>query len=141
MTGNEVELKDIASILESIASVLMIVGLVWIVKVLSKLPGSEVSFKLPIGEGRVSIEDAGWMIKERLNDVTEEQAKALEIFASNDPSVDELSQFSQDILEALIRHELVEGDAAKKDLRLKTWGYRVLKNVRGIPAVPPWKRN
>jgi len=141
VTGNEIDLKDIASILESFASVLIIAGIVWIVKVLSKLPGSEVSFKLPIGEGRVSIEDAGWMIKEHLKDVTEEEAEALETFAEKNPSADELKKISQDVLGSLVRHGLLEIDVAKKDLRLKNWGYRVLKNVKGIPAVPPWKRN
>lgn len=139
-------ISEVISLIQAVTAVLFIVAVVWIVMVLRKHPGSEVDIDVKNLKGRISIEDAKWMIRERLENVSDEEQKALSAFNNErrTPNPERFSSLSPNVLNALLAHGLVKLDrdptTGKEAYRLALWGYRLLKNFLGESAVPqPWE--
>ena len=139
-------ISELISLIQAVTAVLFIVAFVWIVIILRKHPGSELEFDAKNLKGKVSIEDAKWMIVERLVSVSNEERKALADFNNErrTPNTEQLGALSSDVLKALLAHGLVKPDldptTGKESYRLALWGYRLLKNFLGESSVhQPWE--
>jgi len=139
-------LSGIVSLINALGSIALPVVIVWVVVVLRKHPNSVVSLDVPgIGKGTVSIEDAAWMIQDRLGEISEKELSAIRKFNNEQRSAEDPldKALTPELLLALKNHGLIKTDADAAEpgkLRLALWGYRLLKDVMKVGCVhKPWE--
>ena len=137
---------DYIALLQALISLAFILGFVLIFTALRRYPRTVMEIDLEGMKGRVSIEDARVMIRERIGELSDEELRALRTFNNvrRAPAPWSAHDISPYVLDALLAHGLVKEDmdpeTGRVTPRLALWGYRVLKNFLGEKSVhQPWE--